>query len=372
MKISAIRTRPVSLPVKQPYVWAQGVRDSATLVLIEIESDDGFVGIGESVTSPNYTTTVDIIQAVTADWLGRSPFDISELLARAQQVHFAAQGASTPRFVQRILAGLDMALWDLVGKHVNRPVYDLLGGRVHEAITYFSFLQGESVDELCKSAEQAVNADAPVIYLKIGRGDAFDMSLVAAVRDVIGDRRLRLDPNEAWDTLTAIRMIRKLERFEPECIEQPTPSGSIAALAHVKRSVSVPISADQCVYTINDVYEVCRQQAADLIVLGLHEIGGIVPFKKAAAIAEAAGINICLHGVFESGITTCASYQAACTIPNLDDGNQIMWQLLRNDVVASPSLVPAKGKLSLTSQPGLGFQLSESIVEASLLALPGS
>jgi muconate cycloisomerase len=365
MKIVAIRTKPVSLDVKQPYVWAQGVREAAVLVLIEIEGDDGSVGIGECVTSPNYATTVDIVQTVTSDWVGRSPFDVSELLRRAEQEHFAAQGASTPRFVQRVLAGLDMALWDLMGKNTGQPVHDLLGGSVHEAVTYFAFLQGESIDELSASAESAIATGSPVIYLKIGRGEAMDLNVVAAVREVIGDRRLRLDPNEAWDTLTAIRMIRKLERFEPEYIEQPTPSGSIAALAHVKKSVGVPIGADQCVYTINDVYEVCRQQAADLIVLGLHEIGGIIPFKKAAAIAEAAGINICIHGVFETGITTCASYHAACTIPNLDDGNQIMWQLLSNDVVASPSLVPVDGKLSLAPQPGLGFQLDESVVEAS-------
>ena len=174
-----------------------------------------------------------------------------------------------------------------------------------------------------------------------------------------------MDPNESWDVSTAIKMIRKLERFEPECIEQPTPSESIAALAQVKASVDVPIAADQCVYTLNDVYEVCRHNAADMIVLGLHEVGGIIALRKAAAVAEAAGLNICIHGVFETGITTCASYHAAVTLPNLDDGNQIMWQLLTDDLIKAPSLVPTEGRLTLPPGVGFGFTLDQGVIDES-------
>ena len=363
MKITEVRIRPVSLVLKQPYVWAQGVREHADMLLIEIVSDTGHIGIGEAGSVPNSTTVEGMLRVMSASWIGQSPFDITALSEQAYQTVFLAKGANTPRFAQRLLAGLDMALWDLLGKSVGQPVHDLLGGLVRDSVCYFAFLQGHSAEELAASAERAVASGEPVIYLKIGRGEKTDLAIVAAVREAIGDRRLRLDANEAWDTMTAIRMIKKLERYEPECIEQPTPSNSIAALAHVRSRVGTPLGADQCVYTINDVYEVCRQQAADLIVLGLHEIGGIVPLKKAAAIAEAAGINICIHGVFESGITTCASYQAASTIPNLDDGNQIMWQLLKNDLVTAPSLVPVDGRLSLPSAPGLGFTLDDAMVE---------
>src|SRR5262245_61482350 len=336
MKIARVRTTPLVLPLKEPYVWAQGVDDAVPLILIEVESDSGLVGIGESVASPSAAAIQGLLGTVSRSLAGASPFDAAALLARAYQAHFAAAGATTPRFANRLFAGLEMALWDLVGKATERPVHQLLGGAVRSEVGYFAFLQGETAEELAEDAAAAARSGAPVIYLKIGRGEALDLRIVAAVREAIGNARLRLDANEAWDPLTAIRMIRKLERFEPEFIEQPTPSGSIAALAHVKRSVAIPIAADQCVYTPNDVYEICRQQAADLIVLGLHETGGIGGLRKAAAVAEAAGLNICLHGVFESGITTCASYQAALTLPNLDDGNQIMWQLLAGDLVERP------------------------------------
>ena len=97
-------------------------------------------------------------------------------------------------------------------------------------------------------------------------------------------------------------------------------------------------------------------------MLGLHETCGVLRFRKAAAIAEAAGVRICLHGVFETGITTCAANQVAATIPNLDDGNQIMWQLLKEDIIESPSLKPVKGALPISSKPGLGFELDRDAI----------
>jgi muconate cycloisomerase len=365
VKIARVRTTPLVLPLREAYVWAQGVTEACPVVLIEVESDTGLVGIGEAVATPTAEAIEGLLGVVSRGLVGASPFDGAALLARASQAAFDAVGATTPRFANRLFAGLEMALWDLAGKAAGLPVHQLLGGAVRPAVGYFAFLQGETVEALAADAARAAAAGAPVVYVKIGRGEALDLRIVAAVREAIGGARLRLDANEAWDPLTAIRMIRKLERFEPEFVEQPTPSGSIAALAHVKRAVGIPVAADQCVYTPGDVYEICRQQAADLIVLGLHETGGIAGLRKAAAVAEAAGLNICLHGVFESGITTCAAYQAAVTLPNLDDGNQIMWQLLARDLVAAPSLAPAAGRLALPPAPGLGFSLDPAAVAAA-------
>jgi muconate cycloisomerase len=284
-------------------------------------------------------------------------------MAEAYQRQFGLVGTvSAPRFGAQVLAGIELALWDLVGKALGQPVHRLIGGAVHDEIAYFGFLQGDTAEELAADARRWVATGSPVIYFKIGRGEAIDLENVAAVREAIGDRRLRLDGNEAWDVLTAIRMIDKLAAYDPEFVEQPTPSGSLEALAAVKAATRVPIAADQAVFNANDAYEVCRRRLADVLVLGLHETGGILGFRKAAAIAEAAGVNICLHGVFESGITACAANQAAATIPNLDDGNQIMVQLLAEDIVGAPSLTPVQGRLPVVRGPGLGFELDGDAV----------
>ena len=119
----------------------------------------------------------------------------------------------------------------------------------------------------------------------------------------------------------------------------------------------IAIAADQLVFTPYDAFDVCRAGAADLIVLGLHETGGLLRFAKVAHIAEAAGIDICIHGLYETGITTCAANQVAATLPNLDDGNQYMNHFLEWDIVKSPALSLKNGKLPVLTGPGLGFEL---------------
>jgi muconate cycloisomerase len=163
--------------------------------------------------------------------------------------------------------------------------------------------------------------------------------------------------------MMARRMFEKLKPYDPDFIEQPVPGpGGAEILARLRALTNIPIAADQSAYTPQDVYDICRTRAADAIVLGLHETCGVVRFRKAAAIAEAAGIRICLHGVFETGITTCASNQVAATLPNMDDGNQIMWQLLKEDIVEKPNLAPVDGALPIVAGPGLGFELDRDAV----------
>ena len=189
--------------------------------------------------------------------------------------------------------------------------------------------------------------------------------MVRAVRAEIGNARLRLDANEAWDPYESIRMCRKLEPYDIDFIEQPTPSWSIDALAHVRASVGITIVADQSAYTLYDVYEICQKRAADMICIGPVEVGGIHPMLKVASIAEAAGLKICIHSSFTTGITSCAEHQIGRLIPNLDDGNQIMWQLLKDDIVSAPSLPPRQGWMQLPDAPGLGVTLNETVLEAA-------
>ena len=355
MKITEVRTTPLHVLFKTPYHWALGVDEGADVVLVEIATDAGLTGIGESMGQPSAAAVLAMLDAATPRLVGAPAADIARLTGEARLAMMGCGAAS--RFASQCVTGLDMALWDLAGKAAGQPVHRLLGGAVRDHVSYFAFPQGESAAALAAEAAVGAAEDYPVIYFKIGRGEDIDMANVAAVRAVIGDRRMRVDANESWDTLTAIRMIRKLAAFDVEFVEQPTPSGSIAALAHVKASVDVAIAADQCVYSAAEAYEVCRRRAADVIVLGLHESGGMLGFRAAAAVAEAAGVNICLHGVYETGITTCAANQIAATLPNLDDGNQIMWQLLSEDIVATPDLTPRAGRLGIIGGPGLGFDL---------------
>ncbi len=365
MKIAEIRTRPLMVPYLKPYYWAQGVIGGACVILVEVHTDEGIVGYGESIGSPSPVAIEAYVKCAARLFIGRDPFSNARLMADAYRRLFQAFGTcSSPRFSGQVLAGLEMALWDVAGKAMGRPVHDLFGGAVRDEICYFGFAQGEDAAQVAADAAFLARDGFEVIYFKVGRGDALDLDTAAAVRAAIGPKkRLRVDPNEHWTPAHASRMIRELLAFKVEVVEQPTHCESIPALAQVRANSPISISADQSVFTPFEAYEVCRQQAADLIVVGLHETGGLVRFSKVAHIAEAAGINVCLHGLYETGITTCASNQIAATVPNLDDANQHMTRFLAWDIVKSPDLKPQAGRLPILNGPGLGFEIDWDGVE---------
>jgi muconate cycloisomerase len=359
MKIAAIKTTPLALAYREPYHWAGRVDYAAAVVLVEVETDNGLVGIGESVAAFPAEGTVAALQGVAPLFIGEPVFDIERLVTGARHL---GSFNHTPWSANFVLAGLEMALWDILGKAAGWPVYRLLGGAVRDEVDYFGFVQGDTTEELAEDARDLAAAGYGVIYLKVGRGEVADLRNTAAVREAIGDRRLRLDPNCAWSVAEAIHMIARLREFEPDWIEQPTPLMSIAALRQVKEPVSVPIAADQAVFTPADVYEICRQRAADVIVLSPHEAGGLLAFGKAAAIAEAAGVSVCLHGQGVSGITDCAQHHLGLRTVNLTEGNQLMHQLLVEDLITAPDLTPVQGKLGLLDRPGLGVELDRDAV----------
>jgi len=370
MKIASIETTPLFCKFKQPYHWAQGITYGAPVVLIRITTDQGVVGIGESSASPNYQTLMSILNDAIPSFVGQSVFDGNRLIWNYYRDGFNARGTgSASRFFSQAMAGMELALWDAIGKAMRQPLHKLLGGKARDAVSYFGFIQGDTADELAAHAKSLVKQGFDVLYLKIGRGDDLDEEITGAVRKAIGKRRLRLDANEAWDMLRARRMFERLKPFNPEFIEQPVP-GRLGAegLARLRSLTDIPVAADQTIYSPEDVYDICRSRSADVIVMGLHETCGVVRFRKAAAVAEAAGVNVCLHGIFETGITTCASNQVAATLGNMDDGNQIMWQLLAEDIVSSPSLEPTKGALPISDKPGLGFDLNEDAVARAAAA----
>jgi muconate cycloisomerase len=370
MKITELRVTPLFCRLKQPYHWSQGVNHSTDILLVELETADGVTGIGEIMASPNVHASLAVVAELRKVILGESIYNGNRIMMRSYRLAFATRGAgSAPRYFSQVFSGIDLALWDAIGKTIKQPIHRLLGGAVHENVSYFGFIQGSAPEELASHAKSLVKAGFQVLYMKVGRGEKADLAAVSAVRAAVGTHRLRLDANEAWDMLTARRMIARLSQFDIELIEQPLPiSANATALAQLRAASSIPLAGDQSVFSPTDVYELCCHGAVDMITLGLHETGGVSSLRKAAAIAEAAGINLCNHGIFESGITTCAANQVLATIPNLDDGNQIMCQLLAEDLVLYPALTPINGTLPAGNLPGLGFELNWDAVERAAAA----
>jgi muconate cycloisomerase len=360
MKIKKISLTPLFMTFKEPYHWSGRIDYGATVVLLKVETDAGLVGYGESTSTFPAEASLGLIGNIVPNIIGQSPFDVDKIIYRSRHLGLIND---TIRMPNLLLTGLEMALWDIIGKAANLPLYQLWGGANRDYVDYFGFVQGDRTEELVASAIDLAKVGHEIIYMKVGRGEKSDVLNAKAVREAIGPNlKLRLDANEAWNVFTAKNMIKRLSEYDVEFIEQPIDCRSLAALKQVKDASSVPIAVDQGAYSLEEVYEVCRTQTADVLVLSPHETGGAANFKKAAGIGEAARIPVCLHGQFTTALTDVFHHHLGLTLPNLTDGNQIMHQLLVDNLLASPNMTPVNGKVGLLEGPGLGTTLDEDVI----------
>ena len=368
MKVADLEFTPIFIPYKEPYHWAQGITDGAQLILVKLTTDKGIEGYGESIATPSSNAIISFLNQAKKFIVGKDIYENDKIFRDVYQYLFQAHGTcSAPRFAAQVLCGIEIAFWDAKGKELNKPVFQLLGGKHHDYLQYFGFAQGENADEISGDAKELVQAGYKVIYIKVGKkNEEEDIEIIGKTRQAIGDDcRLRIDPNEHWPILKMRRLLARVKAYNIEFIEQPCNAESLTALSHAQQKSSVPIAADQSVFTIHDAFNICKINAADMLTLGIHETGGIANFKKIAQLAEAAGINICIHGLYESGITAYASHQLGISIPNIDDGNQIMLRFLQWDIIKKGSEFSDKMRWPANTKIGLGFDLDQDAVKES-------
>jgi len=362
MKVTAVRTRILSIPNSEPYYYSQGVATGINSVLVEVETDEGITGIGEACGDRSAEAIDAIVRESARALIGESPFEIERFMHRCYRL---GKWDDMRRFANQALAGPEMALWDIVGKACGQPVHRLLGGKFQERVNCFGFLQGNDPEKLASDARRWRGEGFDVIYMKVGIGRERDLACTRAVRAAVGEGpKLRVDANQAWTVGEAVQMLRALEPLDIDFAEQPVHWTDLDAMARIRAAVPIPLVVDQGCFTEFEALHVIQRNAADVITVGLHEAGGILGMKKVAAVAAAAGLPICRHGVQgETGVTSLAGLQVLATIPNQTDGHQVMHQLLENDIVRPGLLQFEKGCLAVPDRPGLGIELDWDMVE---------
>jgi L-alanine-DL-glutamate epimerase-like enolase superfamily enzyme len=359
MKVTAVRTTPLAIPLVRPFHWSSGRQLGANLVLWTVETDMGVDGHGESICEEP-TAVMAYGRLVAELFVGRSPGDVEAIL---RDVWREGRWRFTPHFTNQILSGIEGACWDAWGKANGEPVSSYVGGRVRDEVDLMAFPQGETPGEVAvHAAELVAVAGARVVYCKVGRPDARDEEIVAEVREAVGpEPLLRVDANEAWSVEEAVERIGALEPYGLDWVEQPVAAEDVSGLAEVRRSVGPRIAADQAVFTIAELRHVLEKEAADVIVVGHHETGGLLRLRQLAALAEEHAIEVNRHACMESALSTLTAAQAVACIPNLTPGNQAMHQLLVESPVATD--VPSVGALAVSTEPGLGIALDLDAVE---------
>lgn len=363
MKIAAFETIRLDIPFIRPHHMSFGTISAANYVLVRLRTDEGLEGLGEAVTlgGPSWgEESVETVQAMIETYLGpeligQDPFRIEAIQARM------ARRAKGNLFAK---AALEMACFDLVGKALGQPLYNLLGGLWQERIPLsWSLAIGDVVAEIAE-AERLMERGHFIFKIKVAeQSPEADVARVRRLAEALGSRaRLRVDANQGWDELTALATIPKLEPAGIELMEQPIARWNTAALARIARRVDVPIMADESVCTPHDAISLVTSEAADVFALKLAKAGGILPSKAVAAIAAAAGIPCYIGCMIETGIGTAAYAHFGAATPAVTLGCELFGPLmLVEDIVREPIRFE-QGHIVVPSGPGLGVELDEAQV----------
>jgi 2-dehydro-3-deoxyphosphogalactonate aldolase len=354
-------------------------------VFLTLTTDDGITGVGEVYAATFHPT---VVEAMIADVFerhvhGTDPFAIETLMHR-----IAARGYSgrPDLSLTGVASGIEMACWDVVGKAVDRPVVDLLGGQVHERLRAYTYLYtelGDAVDVYTdpdlaaeRAAAYAAQGFTALKFDPVGPYSAFDPrqpslealarteSYVAQVREAVGDRcDLLVGTHGQLTPAGAVRLARRLERYDPLWLEEPVPPASPEQMAKVARATSIPIATGERLTTKHEFARVLATGAAAILQPNLGRVGGLLEAKKIAALAEAHYAQIAPH-LYCGPVVGAANIALAAGSPGFLVLEGIgRWDGFHAEILRRPIRFE-DGYVIPSREPGLGVELDEEVALA--------
>jgi muconate cycloisomerase len=375
MKITRIETIPIRLPTRRVHQWASLTTPIGVYVIIKLHTDDGLVGLGEAPVLKDWggdhgkyfgetpQTTTHIINDILAPVLkGQDP-------RRFETIHALMDKAV--KGYPYCKAAIDAAMYDVVGRALNVPVYQLLGGCFRERVSIAHSLGLMEIEKAVDEALQAKAEGVKTIKLKGGVDQKRDVELVKQIRNAIGaELNICVDANQSYPTpKAAIKIVKAMEEFNLLYMEQPVEG--IDRMAEVARRVDTPIMADESAWTPEDVIEIVQKKAADIISIYTTKPGGMFKAKKVAAVAEAAGLKCNVNGSVESGVGNAANLHLAastgvvtlgCVVPvstPKGKGKKGIAGIYYQDDIIQEAFEYADGDIIVPSKSGLGIDLDE-------------
>jgi len=360
MKITGLETTIVAVPFKKPHPESFKVSTGPLIAtIIQVHSDEGITGLGEAYGGELTKFIIERAEPLIVD---EDPFDVQRIQKRlyAEYDLFHVH----PHKASWALDAITMAIWDLMGKALGKPLYKLWGGAFRKRIPFWGWVHRAPLDRMADEAKDLVKEGYKTLYIKVGIDPKQDVEAVRVMRETVGDEvEIRVDANQAWSPGTAVRIIKRMEAYDLEMVEQPVSMYDLDGMAEVRRRVSTPILSHESSWTLPDVMNVIRRNAADVIQLDPRWGGGFIGVRKSAAVAEAAGLPVVMHSYSELGVATAAFMQVIASCPNFIYANQTMYLNLVGDVIKGGRLRFEDGCLALPGGPGIGVELDYKEVE---------
>ena len=353
MKIIQAMAIPVELQLKEPFAIANETIEVANNILIRLETETGIIGWGcstpDAVTSETKDTVLRNFEAAKRLVIGCDP-------TRINLVNFALD--SDIKGNSSLKAGINMALYDIIGKMAGIPLFRLLGG-YREKIATSVTIGLNNTNLMVEKAKQIVSDGFKFIKIKCGINADDDIENIIAIREAVGPTiKLRLDANEGYSVEEALRIVKTLEKnaVAIEMLEQPTKANYLYSLKDVARQCSVPIMADETALTLRDSFKLVRLEIADMINIKLMKIGGITNAIKANALAELADVPVMVGCMNESMAAMSAGVHFACAFRNVEYADLDSALDFANDVAKGGARYE-DGYVIPSERPGLGIEV---------------
>ena len=386
MKIETVKPLVVSTP--PPH------RGGRHWVFVKLVTDDGIEGVGEVYKAPFHPLTVaKLIEDVGATYVvGADPFQIERLW---RSVYYG-EGYESHDHHQHpdhatmgVLSAIEMACWDIVGKALNQPVYNLLGGRYHDKLRSYTYLWPAPGDTSRRPTHTDPDAAAASALAHVAEGftalkfdplidvmgwrdprepplDRLDNAeaVVRAVREAVGNRADILIGTHGQSTTSgAIRFARRIERYDPLWFEEPVPPENRDEMARVARATTIPVATGERLATKFEFRELLEKQAAAILQMALGRVGGILEARKIAGMAEAYYAQIAPH-LYCGPIEAAANIQVDTCSPNFLVQESIgRFDGFHAEILKAP-IQWENGYIIPPTTPGLGVELNDDVVAA--------
>ncbi|MGE7623746.1 mandelate racemase/muconate lactonizing enzyme family protein [Viridibacillus sp. NPDC096237] len=359
MKITEIEIFAIELPLIEPFIISYDTYPSMPSIIVKMTTDEGIVGYGESVPDEHVTgETWGSTYAVLKNQL--APLMIGQDPMAFEKIHTLMDNAVYQ--VPAAKAAIDIACFDIAGKKLNVPVYQLIGGRYHERFPITHVLSIGTPEKMANEAQERVEQGYRSFKMKVGTEVMKDVERIQAVRDCVGfDIAIRVDVNQGWkNSATTLRGLRALRDVDLDWLEQPVVADDIDAMVEIKCKTDIPLMIDEGLHGIKEMREIIAKRAADKVNIKLMKCGGIYPAMKLAIMAEMAGIECQVGSMVESSVGSAAGFHVAFSKEIMTSVELTGPLKFSKDVGNLKYDVPF---ICLNERPGLGIDVDEVVIQ---------
>jgi L-rhamnonate dehydratase len=368
VKITAVDALLLRQPELRPEI-ADGSQDA---LVVRVHTDEGIVGLGEIDSSPYVAKAVidappssKISSGLRSVLIGQDPFQIDylwQLMYRAS-IYYGRSGAA-----MHAISGIDIALWDIVGKATGQPVHKLLGGGYRDRVkVYASTLMPNTVDDVRRVVTECVSAGFRAIKLgwgPLGQDPDLDVALVAALREAAGqDIDIMVDMGLGWsDANTAIETARRMEEYRPYWIEEPFPPDDLASYAKLADALGTRVAAGEEESTVRGFQALIEEGHVDVIQPDTTRAGGLTGCMRIACLARSAGVTLVPHA-WSTGIIKAASLHLVAALPSAPYCEYCIQDSVLNRMLVVEQFPTHDGYVDVPQAPGLGVKLDERYLD---------